>query len=318
VRAILKFFSALAASLLIYFALTAFVLHKPLTGGLGVAVMNAKMVYARSLPSPKLVIFAGSNGWYSHSCKVLAETLHIPCANMAVEAGLGIDYRLRALATIVHRGDVVYVPLEYDQYSGGIDLRLHGEETPELMHSDKRSLLSLGPNRFLYGLFGFDLASAISAGTEMVLNWRHFQRRITVSSMNAWGDQTSNTEKNARDYRAWIAAQPTFEPPSVASITAPSDSKRLLAAFLVEMKRRGVLVIGGLPTVFNDRPIPQVVIAALAAFYHGHGADFLVIPGHSQYPRAAFFDTPSHLIQPAQLDHSKALAKALSQPWAPR
>jgi len=57
--------------------------------------------------------------------------------------------------------------------------------------------------------------------------------------------------------------------------------------------------------------VPDASIAALKAFYARHGARFVVLPGRSQYPRADFYDTGSHLKQSAAEAHSRLLAQAL-------
>jgi hypothetical protein len=76
---------------------------------------------------------------------------------------------------------------------------------------------------------------------------------------------------------------------------------------------RGVRVIGGLPTELEDEPLPAATEAAMAAVYLDHGGEFLVLPNRSRYPRSAFFDTPSHLNEAAQIAHSMLLARALAQ-----
>ena len=45
-----------------------------------------------ALPSPKLVILAGSNGPYSHSCVVMGAMLNMPCENAGIAVGIGLDY----------------------------------------------------------------------------------------------------------------------------------------------------------------------------------------------------------------------------------
>jgi hypothetical protein len=75
----------------------------------------------------------------------------------------------------------------------------------------------------------------------------------------------------------------------------------------------GVQVIGGLPTGFADSPPPADTVAAIRALYRDHGADFVELPNLSRYPRTAFFDTPDHLNEPAQLVHSRMVAIALVQ-----
>jgi hypothetical protein len=71
------------------------------------------------------------------------------------------------------------------------------------------------------------------------------------------------------------------------------------------------MAVGGLPTVFDDKPVPEAAIAQLRGFYAGYGAKFVALPNRSQYPRADFYDAPYHLRQSAQERHSRLLAEAL-------
>jgi hypothetical protein len=90
-------------------------------------------------------------------------------------------------------------------------------------------------------------------------------------------------------------------------------------AFLGWAGGHGVRVIGGLPTGFADSPIDAESLAAIRSVYREQGADFLELPGRSRYPRGAFFDTPDHLNEAAQICHSTAVGEALrammSDPW---
>ena len=70
--------------------------------------------------------------------------------------------------------------------------------------------------------------------------------------------------------------------------------------------------IGGLPTGFDGTPLPEETLAAIEALYQGAGGQFLLLANRSRYPRSAFFDTPEHLNEPAQIVHSRLLAQALA------
>jgi hypothetical protein len=69
--------------------------------------------------------------------------------------------------------------------------------------------------------------------------------------------------------------------------------------------------VGGLPTGFADAPIPDSTIASIQSVFQSNHAAFLLLPNRARYPRTAFFDTPDHLNEPAQIAHSRAVAVAL-------
>ena len=64
---------------------------------------------------------------------------------------------------------------------------------------------------------------------------------------------------------------------------------------------------------YGERCTPQDAASTYLAVYLDQGAEFLVLANRSRYPRSAFFDTPSHLNEPAQIAHSALLARALAQ-----
>jgi len=72
-----------------------------------------------------------------------------------------------------------------------------------------------------------------------------------------------------------------------------------------------VRVVGGLPTGFDDVPMPDATMDAIRAVYVDNGGEFLVLPNLSRYPRVAFFDTPEHLNETWQVVHSRLLAEQL-------
>jgi len=62
-------------SLLIYLMVFSVVVDRPLSLGVLRLELLQKTARLAALPSPKLVILAGSNGPYSHSCVVLSAML---------------------------------------------------------------------------------------------------------------------------------------------------------------------------------------------------------------------------------------------------
>jgi hypothetical protein len=98
----------------------------------------------------------------------------------------------------------------------------------------------------------------------------------------------------------------------------PDGSQGFIAAFLDWCRDNGVVALGGLPTVFNDRPVDASVVGQLSNFYARHGAQLMVLGNLSQYPRDDFYDADSHLRQSAQLRHSRLVAIALAKLNWPR
>lgn len=97
-----------------------------------------------------------------------------------------------------------------------------------------------------------------------------------------------------------------------ARVIARGYGTRLIARFVRQETRRGVVMIGGLPTDFDTVRLPGSDIAAMRAAYVRNGGRFLQLPNHSRYPRADFYDSEDHLAQPCQYLHSIAVAHGLA------
>jgi hypothetical protein len=168
-----------------------------------------------------------------------------------------------------------------------------------------------GPEGLVRAAFMFSLPTLVHSLGEMGLKAAGVHRRFNLDTLDRQGDETGHDGAKALPYRGAIA-QAKEELPDVADIMAhPSAGQQTIADFLDWARSHGVTTVGGLPTIFNDRPISNAAIASLKDFYARHDAAFLVLPNRSQYPRADFYDTGSHLRQSAAATHSQLLAGAL-------
>jgi hypothetical protein len=303
--------SACLASLLLYALAFGFILDRPLALGFLRQQIDAKLARAGSIDGPKLVILAGSNGPYSHRCETIEPILGMPCVNGGVAVGIGLDYLFTRWQRVIHRGDIVYLPMEEAQYVRTRAATAVGPDAAIMFRHDWRTLASLPAERWLGALFSFDLRAALMGPIEAALLLVHFRdpRAEVTGTTNAWGDHVGHTAELAATSRAVLAgASPSH--PSAEQIRAGYGSAQI-AAFSRWASAHGVHVIGGLPTGFVDAPMPDATLQAIRSIYSANGGDFLVLPNFSFYPRSAFFDTPEHLNETWQVAHSKLLAEQL-------
>jgi hypothetical protein len=66
-----------------------------------------------TLESPRLLITGGSSGFYGMNSERITDSLHINVANMALFAGLGLDFMLNELRDNIKKNDVVLLNIEY-------------------------------------------------------------------------------------------------------------------------------------------------------------------------------------------------------------
>lgn len=298
--------AAIAASLMLFLAVFS-VVHRPLTIGEIPRQLAFKSDYARSLPSPKLVVFAGSGGRYSHRCGVLTEQTGWPCANLSIAVGIGLDFLIAQIEPVLQPGDVVYMPLEYGQYHTTRAEMAAGTQNYVLVHDFTEQLWSLPPRRIARAYGSFDLPFLLHGLIEMGLQHIGHKRRTSTATLTPQGDDSGHTETAAAVYRDYLRSLRL----ETASIPAQSHALDVLDAFLLRMRERDVGVVGGLPTTPIGTVLDLPGIDRLRARYERAGQHFVVLPNQSQYPLSCFFDTLSHLNETCQQRHSALIGEAL-------
>ena len=141
-----RLLAACLASLLIYAVAFGFILDRPLTLGDLQHQIDAKLARAATIPGPKLVILAGSNGAYSHRCETIEPILGMPCVNGGVAVGIGLDYLFARWQRVLHAGDFVYLPMEEAQYVRTRAATVVGPDAAIMFRHDWRTLAALPPN----------------------------------------------------------------------------------------------------------------------------------------------------------------------------
>ncbi|MGC1411063.1 MAG: hypothetical protein WA864_19240 [Acetobacteraceae bacterium] len=312
-----RLLAACLASLLIYAVAFGFILDRPLTLGDLQHQIDAKLARAATIPGPKLVILAGSNGAYSHRCETIEPILGMPCVNGGVAVGIGLDYLFARWQRVLHAGDFVYLPMEEAQYVRTRAATVVGPDAAIMFRHDWRTLAALPPERWLAAVFSFDLRAALMGPIEAALIVAHFHdpRPEATGTLNAWGDHIGHTAELAATSQAVLATASSYHAPAEQIRTGYGTT--LIAAFSRWAAAHGVHVIGGLPTEFADAPMPGTALQAIRSVYEQNGDDFIALPNFSRYPRSAFFDTGEHLNETWQVVHSKLLAEQLRWHCAP-
>jgi hypothetical protein len=303
---------AAGVSLLLHGAAFTLVLDRPLSLGFFHAQIEAKLARGAMLPGPKLVILAGSNGPYSHRCETIEPILGMPCVNAGIAVGIGLDYLFARWRPLLHLGDIVYLPMEHAQYIRPDAASRSGPDAAIMLRHDRTTLWRLPPARWLAALFSADLRGAVMSLIELALTEAGFRdpRAAATGTMNVWGDHVGHTPALGTATAAVLARAIPAQASAAAIRTG--DGSVVITRFVAWAGAHGVTAIGGLPTGFDDTPLPEETLTAIEAVYQGAGGRFLLLANRSRYPRSAFFDTPEHLNEPAQIAHSRLLAQALA------
>jgi hypothetical protein len=297
-----------ALSVVLYVLAFALWLDRPLSLGLMRTEMLQKTQRLATLKSPKILILAGSNGPYSHSCVVIGAMLAMPCENGGIAVGIGLDEIFRRDAPFLHRGDVVYLPMELTQYAATRAQYDAGADGFLLLRHDRALLAQLPPDRVLGALFCCTLADALDSLAEMALARRGVSpAALLAREYNVEGDRIDNDLAGAMP----DLLQPPRAVPGVLDITRGYGAS-LITRFVADETARGVIVIGGLPTEFSSLALNDALIQVVAGIYTAHGGAFLILPNRSLYSAADFFNGAEHLARPCQYLHSVAVAEGLA------
>lgn len=307
VKKLLTLVGLIALSIALFVAVFS-VVHRPLVVGEIQKQLDYKQAYALTLTSPKIVIFAGSNGRYSHRCEVLTQALDMPCVNASIGVGIGLDFLLAQWRPLLHAGDLVYLPLEYSQYRFS-NAEMHGGlQNALLVHSQRDHLWSLDAQRIAAAYGSFDLPFLVQGVVEMALDRHGFKRRSSTDSLTPQGDERGHTAEAAATYTAFLRDSRADS----TALPERSGAIDVLNTFLRQMHDAGVTVVGGLPTVPDSVDVDASDIARLRRLYEGAGQHLIVLPNRSRYPLGCFFDTLYHLNEGCQKAHSALVASALS------
>ncbi len=300
---------ACIGSIGLYLGLFGWILDRPL--GLGMFRGRIDSAIARGVAdSPKLVVIAGSNAPFSHRCETMEPLIDRPCINAGVAVGIGLDYLFARWRAVLRSGDWVYLPLEDAQNTRTRAANTLGPDAAILFRHDRATLAAFPLDRQLSAAFAFDLRSAVMSILEMTLVAARFvDPRAEATPSNAWGDRIGHTADRASGYRARLDQMESraVRPEAIAA----GYGADVVADFLAWARAQGVVVIGGLPTGFDDSPGHAEATAAIQTFFETHATRFLALPNRSRYPRSAFFDSPDHLHEDAQIAHSRVVARGL-------
>jgi hypothetical protein len=294
-------------SLLLYLLVFGALTDRPLSLGLLRLELQQKTARLASLPSPKLVILAGSNGPYSHSCAVIGAMLALPCENAGIAVGIGLDDLFLRYEPLLRRGDIVYMPMELEQYTASAAQYRAGVDGALLLRFDRSELAALPPGRIAGALLCCTLGDFVESLVEMPLAWRGViaPAHVLASEYNADGDRIDTPLDQALPALLDLPARPV---PTASEISS-GYGRALIADFVQRETAKGVVVAGGLPVDFSSARPPPDVLAALSSAYAGQ---FIVLANSSLYPRADFFNSEDHLAQPCQYLQSIKVAAALA------
>lgn len=277
-----------------------------------------KIKIARSKPEHKLVLVSGSNGSYGVRTDLIERELHVPAVNLAVSAGLGLDYILARARSVTKPGDTVLLALEYELYAAD------GEPNEVLIDH----VLAYDPE-FFYALDWFEQARIIFSMRRGrlidgllsrlgILPPPPFGASLIAERFNTNGDIVAN-----------LASASTIDRKLAERREGPSNLKGVLSAHAAEVltnfsqwcKANRVTLLATYPATIHfpeyDLPPKKQVFERVAQFYPQIKVPTLGSPLTFMYARSAFFDTTYHLHSTAAVHRTQQLIALMRHRLAP-
>jgi sugar phosphate isomerase/epimerase len=283
------FFSTVVGLLLVPFALYPQFNGTKIAAGRAVrARFERKFAIADKLHAPKIVILAGSNAMFGFSAAHLEEALHRPAVNMAVHAGLGLDYILHVGRKVVRPGDLVILPLEYELYG---DAKAGYARDFQVLTADQQYLREMP----LIQQWAFLIGISPREWWEVMKSKRHPQYEdlgAEAPELNDNGDEVNNepdTRDNARV--AYLAGSP----PSHYRVSR--TALRHIIAFADDLKSRGARVVFTYPNILDsslDERMNREFFSDIQATLKKHGVELLGTPSSFAFDQRYVLDTIYH------------------------
>lgn len=234
----------------------------------------------------RLVFAGGSNLAYGLDSSHIERDLGRPVVNMGLHAGLGLRYHLMTEIPYLHKGDVLVVVPEYEQFNEGF---YWGDEevlevTSNFVPADLRCLSPIHLLSLLRYLPGY----ACKKSFRLLKFWRGegYKKHASRWKWNEQGDMVGH----------WKAMSPV----EFSSAGATAAVSRATIEFLVEMKKnlasRGVGMIM-LPPCYQDVEFDASArfVQEVAAELSAAGLAFKAEPELFRMESSFMYDTPYHL-----------------------
>jgi hypothetical protein len=305
---LLRLLGTALVGIVAYIVLFAFAIDRPLTIKEALVYVEHKRSILESIQgNQKLLIFAGSNGRFSHRCETMSVILNVPCANLSVAAGTDLSYLFDYYKPFIRAGDVLYLPIEYPYFTSSRKPQI-GLEGPLATRHNHAALMQFKSREIFASLFYFDIRYLLSGIGEMTLQAVGKGRRTSIATLTPQGDERGHNSIKAEGYRSFVKnVSLVIDPGAVLEEENWSSVDQVISWSI----QHDVVVVGGLPTTFQDVDIPSSVIDFYKTYFTSRGAVFVRLENNSQYPRDAFFDSSYHLREEMQIEHSRNVAPLL-------
>lgn len=282
-----------------WIALIFFQVSRPTLSSQWIAdVYEMKTSAAQQIEGNKIVIVAGSNALFGVNSKMIEEAYTMPVVNFGVNAGLLLPYVLLKSQSVLKRGDIVIMPLEYHFYT--YDGVPNAQMMDQIWSRDPSFFWKLSLKEQWYMVWMTPFRRVVEGflaqgGKKMMCGPYGYQ------NLDERGDQTHTSAQEAQqwDYD-WDALKKEFPRHYGADSKKNLEGLQWLRRYAVWAKENGILLIVTPPTMMKDKsyyddPVERQFYDGLKQRVEGIGIAFIGNPYDSMYTREMYFNTDYHL-----------------------
>lgn len=257
-----------------------------------------KTAAAERIEGKKIVIVAGSNALFGIDSKMMEESYGLPVVNFGVNGGLLLPYVLLKSQSVLKRGDIAIMPLEYHFYTY--------DGVPNVQMIDQ--IYAHDPSFFWklslkeqWGMVWMTPLSRVVDGFLARGGEKAMCGPYGYQNLDERGDQTHTSVQEAQQWAYdWDALKKEFPRHYGADALKNQEGWRWLREYAEWAKANGIYLIITPPTMMKDKsyyddPAEHRFYEGLKQKVEGLGIAFVGNPYEAMYGREMYFNTDYHL-----------------------
>lgn len=274
-----------------------------------------KQQLAKALPSPKIVIVAGSAAMFGVNSSYLEEAYDRPAVNLGVNAGISLPAILQSAKIVIEPGDLVLLPLEYPLYNK------QEAVSSSLVHwaNSYPDTLLLLPLKRTFQVFINTSFTRILEGYRGIPSDFLISGDYGVHNLDERGDQR-HTAKALREERHWNFLNSLPAERYGAALRDGSFDWARLQHFRDELLNQGACPVFMPPPlmykpIYTESRVEAHFYETLPQWATSAGLYWVGRPMDAMRSADNFFDTNFHLVDEARSDYTQQIIGWLgSQP----
>ncbi len=266
---------------------------------------------ASSFSVPKILIVSGSGSLFGYNSQKIEEALNKPVINFGVAVGLRLPYILEQTKSVLSKGDIVILPIEY--YLFGDPHEYTTTLLDYIVSRDPAYFNALPLFEKVNVIFRLPLNRLLSGIKNKIKpTWYPCKGLYCIENMSPWGDQINidPEQRTAFDIERLRAWQDTIIYPGITKRT-----KKTLADFQAWANQKGVKLVM-IPMHVIDNPSyhtqkGQEFFKEIRSFANAQGIPYVGDAYEHMYDKKYFFNGEYHLNSIGVALNTKTIIKEL-------